>query len=117
MNFLLVFIVIVVSLILYKRTYFRPLTCLRINSDHTIDVSLFKPSKRSFRILGSGYRIGCVVVKPGIVVLFVDNPSLPLNFCVNGVNVYGDAIVLSKGFKFKSIDLSDRPLNDFISSI
>lgn len=117
MTILAVLLGLVFGLLLYKRIYFKPLTCLRINSDHSIYVSLFKPSKRSFRQLGAGYRIGCVVVKPGIAVLFVDNPSLPLNFCVNGVNVYGDSIVLSKGFKFKSIDLSDRPLNDFISTI
>lgn len=123
MKFLISLIFIVslflVPLVLYRRIYFRPVSCIEINPGVSVDVLCVMPKRKFFREIAGGRNYSLAYVGSGLYAFYV-NPVAVLEsddiIDFSGVRFSGSVVLFSRNKlgRFNSIDLSKRSVFDII---
>lgn len=117
----LIFIVLLflVPLVLYRRIYFRPVSCIVINPGVSVDVVAVIPKRKYFRECASGCKYSLAYVGSGLYAFYTNPEGIPgerylLDF--SGVRFSGSVVLFSRNKlgRFNSIDLSKRTVFDII---
>lgn len=121
MAFIIVILLFFVPVVLYRKIYFKRISCILIPGDCSGPVVVsVKLGRRWFRQIGCGARSGCVSLGSNIKAVYFDRVNGDeLIHIYKGVALSGDVYLFKSGFlgKFKSIDLSDRFVIDIVNKL
>lgn len=108
-----------VPFVLYRRIYFRPVSCILINPGVSVDVLSVMPKRKFFRENASGRNYSLAYVGSGLYAFYV-NPAEVLGsdniIDFSGVRFSGSVVLFSRNKlgRFNSVDLSKRTVFDII---
>ena len=115
--YIITFLPVFIVFLLYRLVYFKPISVILVKSDHSCSqLRLFKPGE--LRSLAAGSRSGFVALGNGFYGFFVDAFS-ESTLTFNGSSFNSDIYICKRNRlgRFKSLDLSSRPLKELLDRI
>lgn len=113
--YIITFLPLFIVFLLYRLVYFRPISVILVKSDHSgSQLRLYRPGE--LRSLAAGSRSGLVSLGNGFFAFFIDCLASDQIIEFNGSKFNSDIIICYRNRlgRFKSIDLSSRPLKELL---